>query len=83
MHLAARVALWHFLMQNPAPCGHPLHISSAQRAVVSKAIGMGDSPFEHIGDRFDPTVGVPGEALLEVDRPFVAEIIKQQERIKL
>ena len=82
MHLSARVAVRHLLMQDPAPGGHPLHVPRAKAAPVAEAVGVIDRAFQHIGDRLDPPVRMPGEAFLEILRPLVAEIVEKQEGVQ-
>ena len=83
MHLALGVPAGHLLMQDAGPGGHPLHIARAQRAGVAEAIAMLDGAFQHIGDGLDAAMGVPWKPLLVELRVIVAEIVKQQEGIKL
>ena len=44
---------------------------------------MGDRAGEHVGDRLDAAVRVPGKAGEIVARPIVAEIVHHQERIEI
>jgi|GEM_PF-5133196 len=79
VHLAAGITARHFLMQDPAAGGHPLHRARAQSPQVAQRIRMIDRTFEHIGDGFDPPVRMLGEAFLKVLRIVIAEIVKEQE----
>ena len=83
MHAADRVALRHFLMEDAAPGGHPLHVAGAEHAGIAEAVAMGDRAGQHIGDRLDAAVGMPGKAGQIVARPIVAEIVHHQERIEI
>src|SRR5882757_10128430 len=40
VHAPARVALRHFLVEYPAARGHPLHVASAERALVAEAVAV-------------------------------------------
>src|SRR5262245_38200611 len=83
MHTPARVALRHFLVQDSAARGHPLHIPGAELATVPQAVAMIDRPCQHVGDSLDPAMRMPREAHAVIIRPLVAEVIQQQERVEL
>src|SRR5713101_7586722 len=83
VHPTARVALRHFLVENPAPGGHPLHVAGAQRPLVSQAVAVVHRPGQDIGDGLDAAMRMPGEAGAIVVRAVVAKIVEQQERIEL
>ena len=70
-------------MQDAAAGGHPLHVAGAHRALVAEAVAVLDRAGEHIGDRLDAAVRMPGEAGAIVVGTVVAEIVEQQERIEL
>src|SRR5690606_20886131 len=52
-------------------------------AAVAEAVAMLNGAGQHIGDRLDPPVRVPGKAAQVVLGPVVAEIVEEQEGIKL
>ena len=81
MHLSVAIALGHFLMHDPPARGHPLHIASAERAFISKAIAVFHTAREHIGDGFNAAVRMPRKALFKIFRQFIAKIVKEQKRI--
>ena len=83
MHLAARVAQGHFLMQDARSGGHPLHRSRPKPATIAKAVGMLDRARQHICDGLDPAMGMPRKAVAVEHGVVVAEIIEQQERVQL
>src|SRR5271168_1384106 len=83
MHASARVALRHFLVQDAAAGGHPLHVAGAEPALVTKAVGMLHRAGQHVGDSLDAAVRVPGKSGAIVLRPVVAEIVEQQEGIEV
>ena len=83
VHAPARVALRHFLMQDAAAGGHPLHVAGAERAVVAEAVAVVDRAGEHVGDGLDAAMGMPREAGAVVLGTVVAEIVEQEERIEL
>ena len=78
-----RVALRHFLMQDAAARGHPLHVARAQRAAIAEAVAMLDGAGEHIGDGLDAAMRMPRKAGAVILRPVVAEIVEQQERVEV
>ena len=83
MHASPRIALGHFLVQNSASGGHPLHVAGAERTAIAETVLVVDGAGEHIGNGLDPPVRMPGKAGLIVGGSVVAEIIQQQERIEL
>ena len=68
-------------MDYTAPRSHPLHISRRNDSPIPHAVAMFNLPVQHIGDGFDPPVGVPGKSLLVVLRPPRAEIIEEEEGV--
>src|SRR5262249_61318586 len=83
MHAPLRIALRHFLVENSAPRGHPLHVAGSERTAVSEAVSMFDAPRQHIRDRLDPAVRMPWKSRPIVFGTIVAKIVEQQERIEL
>ncbi len=83
MHPAVFLSLRHFLMDNTAPCGHPLHIPGAELAAVPEAVLVLNRSGEHIGDRFDSPVRMPRETRYIVILPVVSKIVEQKKRIKI
>ena len=83
VHLAVGVSVRHFLMQDAGTGGHPLHIPRAKGAGVAKAVAVIHGARQHIGDGFNAAMGMPRKALDKILGVFVAEIIEQQERVKL
>ena len=83
MHAAALVAARHLLMQDAAARSHPLHIARAEAAAVAEAVAVLDAAGEDVGDRLDPAVRMPREALEIIVRPLVAKVVEEQERIEL
>src|SRR5262249_7308130 len=83
VHAPARIALRHFLVQNPAARGHPRHVAGAERALVAEAVAVIDRAGEHVGDGLDAAVGMPGETGAIVLGTVVTEIVEQEERIEL
>src|SRR5256885_11010004 len=70
-------------MENPAPGGHPLHVSCGHCALIAKTVAVLNGAGEHICDRLDAAVRMPGESGKIVLGIFVAEVIQQEERIEL
>jgi hypothetical protein len=61
----------------------PLHIAGANSPLVAHAVTMRHQPFQHIGNRLDSPVrmpGKPGQALIGVTG---MEVVQHQERIEL
>src|SRR5919201_47548 len=76
-------SLRHLLMHDAAPRRHPLDLAGPNDAAVAEAVLMLDVSVEHICDRFDATVRVPGESSDIILRVVRAEIVQEQERVKL
>jgi hypothetical protein len=83
VHPPARIALRHLLVHDPAPGGHPLDVPCAQLPLVAEAIAVLHGSREHVGDRLDPPMRVPGEAREVILRVLVAKVVEQQERIEV
>jgi hypothetical protein len=83
VHPALVVAFRHFLMDDPAAGGHPLHVAARQRAAVAEAVAVIDLAGEHVGDGFDAAMGMPWEAGEVLVGVVVAKIVEQQKRIEL
>ena len=83
MHPAALIALGHLLMENAAAGGHPLHVSSAHRALIAEAVAVLHAAAQHVRDRLDAAVRVPGESREVILGMLVAKIIQEQERIEV
>ena len=83
VHAAMPIPLRHLLMHDATPRRHPLDFARPNDASVAEAVLMLDVSVEHIRDRFDATVRVPGESSDIVPRVVRAEIVQEQERVKL
>src|SRR3974390_766323 len=83
VHAPSRVAARHLLVDDARSGGHPLDVACANRALVPHGIAVIDFPRQNISDGLDAAVGVPGKARKIILRHVVAEVIEQQERIKL
>jgi hypothetical protein len=82
MHTALLIALGHFLMENATTGSHPLHIASGHFAFVAQTVGVLDRTGEHIRDRLDPAMWMPGESRQVIFRILIAEVVQQQEGIE-
>ena len=80
MHLANRITLRHFLVDNALACCHPLYVASADGAMIAQAVGVLDGAGQNVGDGLDATVRVPGKAGQIILWNVIAEIVQQQER---
>src|SRR2546423_1919432 len=70
-------------MQDAAPGRHPLDVTSAHFSAIAQAVAMFDSPGEHVGDRLNPALRMPGDACEIGIRVVVAKIVEQEKRIEL
>src|SRR5215211_2409481 len=82
VHAALVVALRHLLMHDPAAGGHPLHIAGAKRAAVAEAVAMIHRTRQHIGDRLNAAMRMPGKSGGVILRTVIAEVVEQEERVK-
>src|SRR5205823_5919114 len=82
VHAASRIALRHFLMENAAPGGHPLHVPGTELAAIAQTVAVLDASGEHVGDGLDAAMRMPGKSRAVVVGIFVAEIVEQQEGIE-
>ena len=78
-----RIALGHFLMQDAAAGGHPLHVAGGHFAFVAEAVAVLDRTGEHVGDGLDAAMRMPGKSRKVIFRILVAEIVQQQKRIEI
>ena len=83
VHAAGGIALGHFLMNDAAAGGHPLHVAGGDGAAVAHAVAVLDGAGEDVGDGLDAAMRMPGEAGQVVLRDVVAEIVEQEERIEV
>src|SRR5262249_38610926 len=83
MHFPLAVSLRHFLVENPPPGRHPLHVAGSELTPISQTVAVIDASRQHIGDRLDPAVGMPGKSSAIVFRTIVAEVVEQKEWIEL
>src|SRR6266571_3499796 len=82
VHASPRVAARHLLMEDPAARGHPLHVTRSQGALVTEAVTVVHRPREHVGDGFDPTMGVPGEPRDVILGVVVTKVVEQEKGIE-
>ena len=83
VHAAGVVALGHFLVDDAAAGGHPLHVAGGDGAVVAHAVAVLDGSGEHVGDGLDAAMRMPGKAGEIVLGNVVAEVVEQQERVEV
>src|SRR5262244_667232 len=81
MHAADFVALGHFLMNDAAARGHPLHVTRSDGTVAAEAVFVFDGAGKHVSDGFDTAMRMPGKASEIIFGDIVAKIIEQQEGI--
>jgi len=58
-HQSILLPFGHFLVNNPAAGSHPLDISRRNRPLVPHTVPMLNLAIKHIGNRLDPSMGVP------------------------
>src|SRR5215471_3712049 len=83
MHTSRQVPLRHFLVDDPAARGHPLHVTGGNRSSIPHTVAMLDGPREHIGYGLNPAVGVPRESCQIVLGNVIAKVVEQQERVEI
>ena len=83
MHAARRVALGHFLVNDAAARGHPLHVAGGDGAVVAHAVAMLHGSGEHVGNRLDAAVRMPRKSGEVILGDVIAEIVEEQEGIEV
>src|SRR5256712_7001670 len=76
------MSLGLFLVQNPTPGGHPLHVAGAELAPVSKTVAVIDASRQDIRDGLDAAVRMPRKSCAIVFRTIVAEVVEQEEWIE-
>ena len=76
-------ALGHLLVHDPAARAHPLDVPGVDDALVAEGILVLGLPAEHVGDRLEAPVGMPGEPRHVVGRVHRAEVVEQEERIEV
>src|SRR5262249_16538359 len=83
MHAALWIALGHFLMQDAATSGHPLHVACGHLSLVSEAIAVLDRSGQHVGDRLNPAMRMPWKSRQVIVRILIAKIVEKQKRIEV
>ncbi len=78
-----RSAMRHLLMNDPAAGRHPLDVSRGDHPLVPQAVPMFDIPLQHIGDRLDPAVGMPGETRQIIVGVLGVKIVEEKKRIEI
>src|SRR5579871_5544811 len=83
VHASRLVTLRHFLVNDAAAGGHPLHIARRNSATISHAVAVLDGSREDIRNGFDTAMRMPGEAGKIVLGNVIAEIVEQQEGVEI
>ena len=81
VHAAGLIALRHFLVHDAAAGRHPLDVAGRDRAAVSETVAMFHRSREHVRDRLDAAMRMPGEARQIVLRHVVSKVVEQEERV--
>jgi len=75
-------AAGHFFVHDAATGAHPLHVARTDGAFVADAVAVGGGAFEHVGDGFDATVRMVGEAAHGTfERVVEGEVVEEQEGV--
>src|SRR5213078_1000192 len=82
-HPALAVALRHLLVDDAAARRHPLHVSRRDDAAVPEAVPVLHVARQHVRDRLDAAVRVPGEPADVLGRVVRAEVVEEEERVEL
>ena len=83
VHAAAWVSLRHFLVKDPAPCRHPLHIARTQRAAISETVPVFDCSSQDVRDGFDSPVRVPWKSRGIGSGIVIPKIVQQEKWIEV
>jgi hypothetical protein len=81
IHPTLGVWLWHLLMDDSASGRHPLYLTSMYGAAVSKAITVLGRTLQHVGNRLDPPVWMPGKTRQVLTGIVISKIVQHQKRI--
>ena len=79
---AVLAALRHLLVDDAAAGRHPLDVARSDDALVAQAVAVIGAAADHVGDRFDAAVGVPGESGQVFVRVVLAEVVEHEEGIE-
>ena len=82
VHAAPVIALGHFLVNDAAAGGHPLHVPWGDHSFVAQAVAMFHFPGCDISNGLNSPVGMPGEAFQIIGGIVAAEIIQEEKRVK-
>src|SRR4051794_20692397 len=77
------IAERHFLMDNAAARGHPLHVTRRDGSAIAHTVTMLHSAGEYVGDGLNAAMRMPGKARKVILRNIIAKIIQQQKRIEV
>src|SRR5262249_42295844 len=83
VHASGGIPLRHFLMNDAAAGGHPLHVACANGPAIPHAIAVIDGAGENIRDRLDSAMRMPRKSREVVFRNIVAKIIQQEKGIEV
>src|ERR1051325_63960 len=70
-------------MENAASRCHPLNVAGSKTAAIAQAVAVLDLAGQHIGDRLDPPMRMPGESGAVIVGVLVAKIVEEQKRVEL
>src|SRR6185312_10142878 len=83
MHSARLIARGHLLVNDPAACGHPLHIAGRDGATIPHAVAVLHRAGQHVSHGLDSTMRMPWETSQVIRRDIIAKIVQQQKRIEI
>ena len=81
MHASRGIALGHFLVNDAAAGGHPLHVAGGDGAAVAHAVTMLDRPGQNVRDGLNAAMRMPRKSREIIFGQLIAEIIEQKKRI--
>src|SRR5260370_29489464 len=83
MHPARLIALRHLLMNDAAPCRHPLHVPRGDSAMVANAMAMLDGSRQNVRDCLDSPVRMPREPCQIVLGDIVTKVVEKEKRVEV
>src|ERR1051326_1351224 len=81
MHASGGIAFGHFLVDDAAASGHPLHVTGSDCAAITHAVAMLDCSSQNVRDGLNTAMRMPGKSGEIVFWQLIAEIVEQKEGI--
>ena len=83
MHASGMIAFRHFLVNDPAACGHPLHVAGGNRTAISHAVAVLYGSNEDVCDGLNSAVRVPGKPCQIIFWNVIAKVIEKKKGIEV